>query len=75
MMFAAAGFFVGSVYFLLFVLFCLGAQATFFGPIKYALLPQHLREERADCRQRLYRSRNVPGHPARHHFGRAAYFA
>lgn len=41
---AAVGFYIGNVYFLLFVLFCLGVQATFFGPIKYALLPQHLRE-------------------------------
>ena len=31
--------------FLLLVLFCLGAQSTFFGPVKYALLPQHLRDD------------------------------
>ena len=42
---AAAGFYIGNAYFLLFVLFCLGVQATFFGPVKYALLPQHLKEE------------------------------
>src|SRR5450756_1726561 len=42
---ASAGFFLGNPWFLQFVLFCLGIQATFFGPIKYALLPQHLREE------------------------------
>lgn len=42
---AAIGFFIGNTYFLLFVLFCLGIQATFFGPIKYALLPQHLRSD------------------------------
>lgn len=41
---AALGFYTDSIYFLLFVLFCLGTQATFFGPIKYALLPQHLQE-------------------------------
>jgi len=41
---AAVGFYTGNVYFLLFVLFCTGAQATFFGPIKYVLLPQHLHE-------------------------------
>ncbi len=40
----AVGFVVGNAYFLLFVLFCLGIQSTFFGPIKYALLPQHLKE-------------------------------
>jgi acyl-[acyl-carrier-protein]-phospholipid O-acyltransferase/long-chain-fatty-acid--[acyl-carrier-protein] ligase len=44
MVIASAGFYLGNIYFLLFVLFCTGIQATFFGPIKYALLPQHLRE-------------------------------
>jgi len=40
----AIGFYMGNAYFLLFVLFCLGIQSTFFGPIKYALLPQHLNQ-------------------------------
>jgi acyl-[acyl-carrier-protein]-phospholipid O-acyltransferase / long-chain-fatty-acid--[acyl-carrier-protein] ligase len=44
MMIAAVGFYTSSIYFLLFVLFCLGVQATFFGPVKYALLPQHLQD-------------------------------
>lgn len=42
---AAIGFYTNDIYFLLFVLFCLGTQATFFGPIKYALLPQHLHDD------------------------------
>ncbi len=42
---AAVGFYIGSTYFLLFILFCMGVQATFFGPIKYALLPQHLQDD------------------------------
>ncbi len=41
---AAAGFLLGSTGLLLAVLFGLGAQATFFGPLKYAILPQHLGE-------------------------------
>lgn len=41
----AVGFYIGNAYFLMFVLFCLGVQSTFFGPVKYALLPQHLRED------------------------------
>jgi acyl-[acyl-carrier-protein]-phospholipid O-acyltransferase/long-chain-fatty-acid--[acyl-carrier-protein] ligase len=41
---AAAGFYTHSVYLLLGVLFCMGVHSTFFGPIKYALLPQHLHE-------------------------------
>ena len=42
MAFGAAGFILGSVPMLLVVLFCMGAQSTFFGPAKYAILPQHL---------------------------------
>ena len=41
---ASLGFVLNNPFFLLFVLFCLGIQATFFGPIKYALLPQHLQD-------------------------------
>ncbi|MDX1803685.1 MAG: MFS transporter [Alcanivorax sp.] len=39
---AAVGFFFNAVYFLLAVLFCMGLQSTFFGPIKYSIIPQHL---------------------------------
>lgn len=42
---AAAAFLLKSVWMLMFVLFCMGAQSTFFGPIKYAILPQHLSRE------------------------------
>ncbi len=45
MLFAAAGFALENTWFLLFVLFCMGTHSTFFGPIKYALLPQHLQGE------------------------------
>ena len=41
---AGAGFLLGSTPVLMAVLFGLGAQATFFGPLKYAILPQHLGE-------------------------------
>ena len=34
-----------SLYLLIFILFLMGVQSTFFGPIKYALLPQLLRSE------------------------------
>jgi acyl-[acyl-carrier-protein]-phospholipid O-acyltransferase/long-chain-fatty-acid--[acyl-carrier-protein] ligase len=39
---AGAGFLTGSVVLLFVVLFGLGVQATFFGPLKYAVLPDHL---------------------------------
>ncbi len=42
MLVAAVGFWIGSVPLLLGLLFALGMQATLFGPVKYALLPQHL---------------------------------
>jgi acyl-[acyl-carrier-protein]-phospholipid O-acyltransferase/long-chain-fatty-acid--[acyl-carrier-protein] ligase len=44
MILATIGFFFGNVWFLLAVLFGMGIHSTFFGPIKYALLPQHLQE-------------------------------
>ncbi|MDR0737335.1 MAG: glycerol acyltransferase, partial [Zoogloeaceae bacterium] len=39
---AAAGFFLENLSILLAALFLLGLQSTFFGPLKYAILPQHL---------------------------------
>src|SRR5580704_8224613 len=44
MVLAVIGFYFQSTYFLMFVLFALGVQATFFGPLKYAILPEHLHE-------------------------------
>jgi 1-acyl-sn-glycerol-3-phosphate acyltransferase len=45
MLLATLGFWLHSVPLLLFVLFLLGLQSTVFGPIKYGILPQILREE------------------------------
>ncbi|MDE3015704.1 MAG: MFS transporter [Pseudomonadota bacterium] len=45
MVIAGAGFALSSVPLLLFALFGMGVHSTFFGPIKYALLPQHLRDD------------------------------
>ena len=42
---AALGFFMQSLSVLLGALFLLGLHSTLFGPVKYAILPQHLREE------------------------------
>lgn len=44
MLLAAAGFMMHHVTFLLIVLFGMGVHSTFFGPLKYVLLPQHLQE-------------------------------
>ena len=42
---AAVGFLIGSIGWLMAVLFGLGVQATFFGPLKYGILPDHLRTD------------------------------
>ena len=40
---AVLAFYHGNTWFLMIILFAMGAQSTFFGPIKYALLPQQLK--------------------------------
>mgnify|MGYP000187927148 CR=1 FL=1 len=42
---AAVGLIFEQYYLLLFLLFLMGAQSSFFGPAKYAILPQHLKPE------------------------------
>lgn len=37
-------FYIKNIYGLLFILFGMGVHSTFFGPIKYSLLPEHLLE-------------------------------
>ena len=45
MIVAIAGFLLHSLALLLAALFLLGLQSTLFGPVKYAILPQHLHED------------------------------
>ena len=45
MLVAGMGFAMQSLEFLMLALFLLGLQSTLFGPVKYAILPQHLKEE------------------------------
>ncbi len=45
MMVAAIGFWGGDVYFLMTVLFLMGMQSAFFGPVKYSILPDYLRKD------------------------------
>ncbi len=42
---AAIGFYLQNIEFLLFVLFLMGTQSSFFGPLKYGILPQLLKKE------------------------------
>ena len=45
MIVATIGFSLHSFYLLLVVVFGMGLHSTLFGPIKYAILPQHMKEE------------------------------
>ncbi len=42
---AVAGFYFSNTYFLIALLFMMGTQSAFFGPLKYGILPNHLKEE------------------------------
>ncbi len=44
MVFASAGFFMHNIWLLAAALFMMGMHSTIFGPVKYAYLPQHLKE-------------------------------
>lgn len=44
MLFASAGFFLENIWLLATALFMMGMHSTFFGPVKYSYLPQHLSE-------------------------------
>ncbi len=45
MLLAAAGFYFENYWMLLGVLFCAGTHSTFFGPLKYSILPEQLKED------------------------------
>jgi len=45
MLFAAIGFYLNSIPLLLLALFFMGSQSSFFGPIKYSIIPEHLRND------------------------------
>ncbi len=45
MLTAASGFYLGNSWLLISILFASGVQSTFFGPVKYAILPQLLSKQ------------------------------
>ncbi|MCY4420912.1 MAG: MFS transporter [Gammaproteobacteria bacterium] len=45
MLFAAVGFYLNSIPLLLVALFFMGTQSSFFGPIKYSIIPEHLAQK------------------------------
>ena len=44
MVMACFGFYLSNTWFLILVLFLMGTQSSFFGPLKYGILPNHLKE-------------------------------
>lgn len=45
MAFGALAHWLGDINLLLFVLFLMGTQSSFFGPVKFAIIPQHLKTD------------------------------
>lgn len=44
MVIASVGFYLNNLFLLMITLFFLGTHSTFFGPIKYSILPEHLKK-------------------------------
>jgi len=45
MAFAAIAFYFNNVFFLIILLFLMGTQSAFFGPVKYSIIPDHLKPD------------------------------
>lgn len=56
MLIASAGFLLGNLWILLFALFLMGTHSTFFGPIKYAILPDILKPNELMSGNALFQS-------------------
>lgn len=56
MILGTIGFLMGNLWILLFALFLMGTQSTFFGPIKYAILPEVLKKEELMSGNALFQS-------------------
>ena len=56
MLIATFGFLIGNLWLLLLALFLMGTQSTFFGPIKYAILPEVLKPNELMSGNALFQS-------------------
>ena len=56
MLIGTAGFLLGSLWLLLLALFLMGTHSTFFGPIKYAILPEILKPNELMSGNALFQS-------------------
>ena len=69
---AAVGFLAGSVSLLFAVLFLMGTHSALFGPVKYSILPDHLRRDEIIGGNALIEAATFSGHPDRHDCRRPA---
>ena len=67
MLLAAVGFYFKNIPLLLIALFLMGSQSSLFGPIKYSIIPQHLKKEETCGRQCISRVRNIHRNTSRHY--------
>ena len=65
MILGGAGIMLANIPLMLAAVFAMGVHSTFFGPIKYAILPQHLRQRRSARRHRPGRGRHLYRDPRR----------
>ena len=72
MLAAGLGFWLGSVTLLMAVLFLMGAQSAFFGPIKFGILPDHLADDELVAGNALIETEHLSRHPGRDPAGRPA---
>ncbi|MFX5100694.1 MFS transporter, partial [Acinetobacter baumannii] len=56
MLIGSAGFLLGHLWLLLLALFLMGTHSTFFGPIKYAILPEILKPNELMSGNALFQS-------------------
>ncbi len=56
MLLGTAGFLLGNLWLLLCALFLMGTHSTFFGPIKYAILPEILKPQELMSGNALFQS-------------------
>ena len=63
----AVGFLTNNAWLLAGTLFLMGTQSAFFGPVKYAILPQALGKDSLVSWKRSYRDGDVSRHTSRQH--------
>lgn len=74
MLIGSAGFILGHLWLLLLALFLIGTHSTFFGPIKYAILPEILKPNELMSGNALFPIRDIHRNFTGHDFRGCSYF-